>query len=294
MKTEVIKKAKTVQEAIQAGLAELGVERDQVEVKILQTGGGILSWFGLGRATVKVSLCQEEGIAAQHVASEIIRRMGVSALVSAKSEGDECRVTVSGAGKSLIGARGEVLDALEYMLERILNKGGREDRIRVYLDVDDYRLEREEELRAMARRKADEAVRTGSVVEITRLSPSERRVVHTYLKEYGRVETRSLGDDNNRRIQVYPKGMTPPEAPAEERGGREGREGRPRHRRRRPEGASEGRPDRPPRPVSANAATGGSEATGEGHPGRRRRGRRGGRGRRRPEGDHRHADNPSN
>ncbi len=312
MKTEIIKKATTVQKAIQAGLEELGVERDQAEVKILDAGGGILSWFGLGKATVKVSLCQEEGIAAQHVCSEIVRRMGANALVSAKTDGDECRVTVSGGGKGLIGPHGEVIDALEYMLERILNKGGRDDRVRVYLDVDEYRLQREEELRALARRKAEEALRSNTLVEMTRLSSSERRVIHTYLKDYGRVETRSLGDGSDRRIQIYPKGMTPPPVPAEEeRGGRDDR------RRRRPrrdgygegrgegrregrgegrgeaagEGRGESRDDRPPRPAGVQVGGPQGESADGGHSGRRRRGRRGGRRRHRPEGEPRPADN---
>jgi spoIIIJ-associated protein len=252
MKSEVIRKASNVQDAINAGLEELGVERDQVEVKVLDPGGGWLSWFGLSRAVVRVAMCQGE-IAAQHICSEMLKRMNVDALVAAKESDGECRITISGGGRKLIGRNGEVIDALEYLIERILNTGGKEERTRIYLDIDEYRLEREESLRSMARRQAEKALDTGGLVETDALPSNERRIIHTYLKEFGRVETRSLGGGHHRRIQIYPIGFTPPESSRNRNSGR------------RPQGRNTG---------SQNQQNGNG---GEGKPPSRRRGRRGGR-----------------
>ena len=105
----------------------------------------------------------------------------------------------------LIGRRGETLNALQYLTNLVVNKG-RNDHVRVVLDVEGYRESREETLSALARKMADKAVRTGRRVELEPMNPHERRVVHLALQNDKRVDTVSHGEEPYRRVVISKKG----------------------------------------------------------------------------------------
>lgn len=104
----------------------------------------------------------------------------------------------------LIGYHGRTLESFQMLLSLAVAKKI-ESRPKVYVNVGDYREKREEALMLMAQRAADRVVASGRAVELARLSPSERRVVHLTLSGDDRVATESLGEGDSRVLLVKPK-----------------------------------------------------------------------------------------
>jgi spoIIIJ-associated protein len=102
-----------------------------------------------------------------------------------------------------IGRRGQTIDAVQHLAQRIVFHEGPSD-VRVVIDADGYRERRAETLRADADDAAEETLRTGSPVEMDPMPASERRVVHEHLRDRGDVETHSEGDEPERRLVVSP------------------------------------------------------------------------------------------
>ncbi len=103
----------------------------------------------------------------------------------------------------LIGADGTVLDAIQYLANAILNLGQDEEGQAAYtVELDGYRLRRQEELQALADRAARQVRETGEEFEMRSLSSAERRQVHTFLKECEDLETHSRGQEPDRRLVV--------------------------------------------------------------------------------------------
>ncbi|HEY2537243.1 MAG TPA: R3H domain-containing nucleic acid-binding protein [Solirubrobacteraceae bacterium] len=103
-----------------------------------------------------------------------------------------------------IGRRGQTIDAVQHLAQRIVFHEGPSD-VRIVIDADGYRERRAETLRGDADEAAGEALRTGRPVEMDPMPASERRVVHEHLRDRGDVETHSEGDEPERRLVVSPR-----------------------------------------------------------------------------------------
>jgi spoIIIJ-associated protein len=103
-----------------------------------------------------------------------------------------------------IGRRGQTIDAVQHLAQRIVFHEGPSD-VRVVIDADGYRERRAETLRTDADDAAEEMLRTGRPVEMDPMPASERRVVHEHLRDRGDVETHSEGDEPERRLVVSPR-----------------------------------------------------------------------------------------
>jgi spoIIIJ-associated protein len=101
----------------------------------------------------------------------------------------------------LIGRRGQTIDAVQHLAQRIVFRGGSPD-ARVVIDADGYRERRAETLRSLALDAAEESLRTGEAVELDPMPASERRIVHEYLRERDDVETHSEGEEPERYLVV--------------------------------------------------------------------------------------------
>lgn len=104
----------------------------------------------------------------------------------------------------LIGFHGKTLESFQIILSILVSKK-LESWVKVYVNVGDYREKREEALMYMAQRAAERALASGRPVELTRLSPSERRVIHLTLSGDDRVATESIGEGEARVLVVKPK-----------------------------------------------------------------------------------------
>jgi spoIIIJ-associated protein len=102
-----------------------------------------------------------------------------------------------------IGRRGQTIDAVQHLAQRIVFRGGSPD-ARVVIDADGYRERRAETLRSIALDAAEESLRSGQAVELDPMPASERRIVHEYLRERGGVETHSEGEEPERYLVVEP------------------------------------------------------------------------------------------
>jgi spoIIIJ-associated protein len=150
---------------------------------------------------------QELGSRARAVLSEILSLLGATCSVELQTgeTPDTLVLSVSGDnGGLLIGRRGQTLDALEYIVNRIVSRADEAGPGRIVIDVERYRERRREYLEALAHRLAAKSRQTGRVVTLNPMSPRDRRIVHIALREDGSVETRSQGQGYYRRILIVP------------------------------------------------------------------------------------------
>jgi spoIIIJ-associated protein len=143
----------------------------------------------------------------QEVVEEILDALGLEAEVEVAETGNVMKANVRGEELGrLIGRRGQTIDAVQHLAQRIVFQGERSN-TRVVIDADGYRERREEELREQGDRAADEVIRTSRAVELDPMPAAERRVVHEHLRERGDVETFSEGEEPERYLVVAPLGQ---------------------------------------------------------------------------------------
>jgi spoIIIJ-associated protein len=114
---------------------------------------------------------------------------------------------IKGDGSGLlIGKKGQTLDALQFLVNKIINKtsppGGK---VEVIVDTENYRLRKRENLKEMALKMSQKAKRTLKPVSFNPMLPQERRIIHLILAEDREVYTKSYGEGSLRRIIVYPR-----------------------------------------------------------------------------------------
>ncbi len=228
-----------VEAAIATGLARLGVDRDAVDVEVLDEGSrGV---FGLGGRETRVRLTVRPR-PAPAVPSEPVAPLAVEPVVPAMVEKGEAEVSrgvllelltllgmdeaqvdvrraelapgdkesplvldVHGPGvNALIGYRGETLAALQHITRLIV---GREMAGRVWLmvDVEGFKARREKSLRHLAQRMAEQVVRTDRTVVLEPMPPRERRIIHLALRDHSQVTTRSIGEGDRRKVTIIPQ-----------------------------------------------------------------------------------------
>ena len=212
---------KTVEEAVEAGLKELGLTRDEVEVEVLDEGKKKL----IGSIPAKVALTRKEkltdGQRAVKFLEGLLPLLGAEASPVLADEEEKIVITLSAeTAKGVIGRRGEVIDAIQTLAGAVANTG-RRDYKRVVVDCENYREEREETLKRVAQKLADKAVRLGKRVRLEPMNPYERRIIHSALADSEEVTTRSEGKEPARYVVITPKNFK-----GDRRGGRGGRDGR--------------------------------------------------------------------
>jgi spoIIIJ-associated protein len=135
---------------------------------------------------------------------EVVDGLGLDCEVSVEELEGELRGCIEGEDVGLlIGRRGQTIDAVQHLAQRILFHGGG-SKVRVVIDADDYRARREQTLHEDADDAAEEALRLGQPVELSPMPASERRVVHEHLRERGDVRTHSEGEEPERFLVVSP------------------------------------------------------------------------------------------
>jgi spoIIIJ-associated protein len=142
--------------------------------------------------------------AARQALQKIVDLMSVEAQVAAQLEEDHVLLELSGdASGVLIGRKGQMLDALEYVVSRIV---GRDEAARVHVVVDSqsYRTRRMEALEDLARRMGTEAKRKRGPVTLNAMSPRDRRIVHMILQRDTSLLTRSSGKGYYRKLVITP------------------------------------------------------------------------------------------
>jgi len=232
-----------VEAAISTGLARLGIDRDAVEIEVLDKGSrGML---GLGAREARVRLTprlkarlrpapavsaepvarpaakpvapaaagKDEADVAQGVLLELLELLGIDktqvdvrrAEPAPGEEESPLVLEVQGQDTNvLIGRRGETLAALQHITRLIV---GREmaGRVRLVVDVEGFKARREKSLRRLAQRVAEQAIRTDRTVTLEPMPPHERRIIHVALRDHPRVTTQSIGEGDRRKVTIIPR-----------------------------------------------------------------------------------------
>ena len=228
MPKSIISEGKTSTEAIEKGLKELKVPRNQVDIKILEEKKK--SFFNiLEPHVVKVELTLKEKEEKQTPVkkakienvskedlekakkeintflSEFLKQIADTITYEISEEENVVHVLITGEESTrLIGYRGESLNSLQTILTTIANKG-RESNVKVILDIGEYKDARKKTLEDLASKIERTVTKTGKAITLEPMTAYERKIIHTKLQDSKTVKTHSIGENENRRVVISRK-----------------------------------------------------------------------------------------
>ena len=197
------KTGKTVDEAVALALGELGITKDEAEIEVIEEGSrGFLGMFGAKDAVVKVKKKFDPERTAKNFLKEMFIAMGPIVNVETKLKDRQLEIKISGDDMGIIiGKRGQTLDAVQYLVNLVVNKGTA-PYISVTLDTENYRERRKETLETLAFNLAKKVKHTGKNVVLEPMNPYERRIIHSALQNDRYVTTYSEGDEPYRNVVI--------------------------------------------------------------------------------------------
>lgn len=230
MPNSIIAEGKTTNEAIENGLKELKVNKNQVDIKVLDSDDKRSFFSILAPRVVKVELTvKETNQKESHKESdnkskeiktytedelnkaesnvdvflkEFLSKIGNDVKYSIKKDETALFVTINGQEAGyLIGYRGETLYSLQNILIAVASKG-LESRVRVILDIEEYKNKREKTLEDLAERMEKRVIRTGKSVTLEPMKAYERKIIHSKLQSSNKVTTHSIGEEPRRRLVI--------------------------------------------------------------------------------------------
>jgi spoIIIJ-associated protein len=211
----------SVEGAVEAALAELGLTEREVDVEIVQEPRSGFLGMGAQEAIVLVrrkrggmqltddELDDQADIAADFLEG-LLERMGIEATVEPNFEDGTMYVDILGTGPDdddmalLIGRHGQTLEGLQELTRHVVARRT-EMRSRVIVDVEDYRKRQRDRLEAQARDAALRVARSGREEELDPMNAYDRKVVHDVVASVDGVESSSYGEDPDRRVVIRPR-----------------------------------------------------------------------------------------
>ncbi len=202
MQNYIESEAETVEEAIDLALNELDTTREHVNIIIInEPTKGILS-FGAKPAKVRATLKEDVTTAPETVLKEILTRIGIEGEVNSDHiDGSLHLDMVTDSPALLIGKHGQTLDAIERILNCIINKNALAKK-KVFVDTEGYRERREQSLVDLAHQVAAKVRRTRQDAVLAPMSAKDRRIVHLALQSDDSISTFSQGEGDMRRVVV--------------------------------------------------------------------------------------------
>lgn len=224
MTNSIISEGKTTNEAIENGLKQLKVSKDKVDIKVLENENKKSFFSILTPRVVKVEITLKESekreekpkkeydnniedinIAKQRVEEFLnnwLSKVDNSLKYNIKIEEFTIFIDIKGeSAGTLIGYRGETLNAIQSILSSIANRNFN-NKIRLILDIENYREKRAKKLEELAEKISKTVLRTGKSITLEPMTAYERKIIHSKLQENTRVETHSIGEGDNRRIVI--------------------------------------------------------------------------------------------
>lgn len=263
---EAIGTGSSVEEAKEAALRALEAPEDaDIRYEVLEREKAkLFGLFGGSLAKVKASYEIEDDpfAKAKDYVLTILKNLGVSdAEISVEADDEDVRISINCGDDygSVIGRRGETLDAIQYLTRLVINRGS-DDYRRVSINVGNYREKRENTLRSLARKNAAKVRKYGRNVVLEPMNPYERRIIHTTVQDIEGVTSHSVGSDSDRKVVItLEEGVKPTHSGGYNKGGRGGynkggnrggyRGGKPSYNK-----SEAPAPSRPPRSDSAGAS----------------------------------------
>ncbi len=206
MLRETVASAKTVELAVAAACAELGVIPDAVDYVVLEEPKKGILGIGACDAKVSVTLKSTPALRAYDFVETLIKNMNIDATVEIVEQDEEgVYIAINGSNLGLlIGRRGDVLDSLQYLatLAANIDKSGF---YRVTVDVQGYREKRAETLRGVAKRMSEKVLKYKKSFALEPMNAYERRIIHSACQNIDGVTTRSIGEGADRKIIISPE-----------------------------------------------------------------------------------------
>jgi len=209
--------ARTVDEAVEQALQQMGASRDEIEVTVIRKGRSGILGLGTEEAMVGVQRIkpasghptpldtQQASTVAAEIIEETLRVMGLSATVTPlppTSDEEPLAFDVRGEDLGLlIGRRGQTLASFQFMI-RLMVAHRLQSWIPLTIDVEGYKKRRMESLQALALRMAEQVKRTRRSLTMEPMPADERRIVHIALAEDPEVATQSTGEGEERKITL--------------------------------------------------------------------------------------------
>ena len=226
MQKELETTGKNIEDAIEKGLQELNCSKEDVEIKVLDEGTkGLFGLMGSKPARVLLTIKDKNQVKetkkekreepkreidfdlacknAQEYVSKIISMMNIK-VEDIKVSHDEDTVNIEVAtdsGSLLIGRSGQSLNALEYVVQLMLNTNP-STRAKVNIDTENYRQKQQDRLKALANKAIEYVKRTKKIYRFDPMSAKDRKFIHTYLKNIGGFDTFSEGEGAMRKVGV--------------------------------------------------------------------------------------------
>lgn len=195
---------KSVEEALTAAMVDLSATSDEIEYEVVDKGSVGLLGLGARPAVIKAKKTYSiEGTAIDFLKS-VFASMNMEVEIELKYDDAEKEMNIELIGDDmgiLIGKRGQTLDSIQYLTSLVVNKTT-EEKIRVKIDIENYRERREETLVTLAKNIARKVKKNRREVELEPMSPYERRIIHSTLQSDRFVTTRSEGEEPYRHVVV--------------------------------------------------------------------------------------------
>lgn len=196
---------KDIEEAKKLALTKLDLPEDRVEFEVLEEPSkGFFGLIGTRLAKIKATEREltplEKG---EDFLNSVFKSMHKDVRIDCVKEDINYKFNLIGEDLGvLIGKHGQTLDSLQYLVNMVANKHAAGARVRIVLDVEDYRKRREETLRQLAQRLANKARRYRNKVVLEPMNRHERKIIHMALQNYADIITYSDGVEPHRRIVV--------------------------------------------------------------------------------------------
>ena len=199
---------KTTEEAIENAAAHFQLPSEELEIEIVSVGSpGI---FGLGgrKARIRAALPQEPEDdllpLAREILEQVLAKMQEPGTVTATQEEDRISLLIATADAGLlIGKQGQTLDALQYLITKMLAKQTRR-KVRIAIDVEAYRARHNEALALLAQKYGEKVKRSGKSITLNPMNPYDRRIVHMALQGDKDLKTISRGEGLYKKVVISP------------------------------------------------------------------------------------------
>lgn len=204
---------KTTEEAINNAAREMNIQPEELEFEIIEPGSaGIFGLVGTRKTRIRVNMLKDEEInesngleIAKETLENILALIPIETTVTGEQSNGRITLTIEGDTSGLlIGRKGKTLDALQYIVNKAVNKAA-EKKLKVVVDSENYRQRRIDSLTQMALKIGDKAMRIKKPVSTSPLNPHDRRIVHLTLKDNEKLETISRGEGLHKRVLIIPK-----------------------------------------------------------------------------------------
>ena len=204
---------KTAEEAIEKASRELNIPVEELDIDIIEPGSaGIFGLVGTRKTRVRVNIAKTEPNndlknfeTAKETLENILALLPIETTVHAEQADGKISLKIEGDTSGiLIGRKGKTLDALQYIVNRVVNKNS-DKKIRVVIDSENYRQRRIDALTQLALRMGDKTKRLKRPLTTNPLNPHDRRIIHLALQDDENLDTRSRGEGLMKKVVIIPK-----------------------------------------------------------------------------------------